>query len=155
MVITLYALIFKRVVLSMKNTEQNPPYNRDVVKKGENILRELVLRSRGMIEYAMVVSPEGLSLFQYLPREYDPDSLSAATIAMIGALTSALGILGKSGYIRLDVALDDGSHLIISPLGDYALVVSTAKSPNLGFVYFIVENFSSRLVRFIKINLKI
>jgi len=139
----------------MENAEQNAPYNRDVIRKGEDILRELVLKSRGMVEYAMVVSPEGLSLFHYLPREYDPDSLSAATIAMIGALTSALGILGKSGYLRLDVALDDGSHLIISPLGDYALVVSTVKSPNLGFVYFIIENFSRKLTQFIKINLKI
>jgi len=139
----------------MENSEHSASRKDDVIERGEDILRQLVLKSRGLIEYAMVVSPEGLSLFHYLPKEYDPDSLSAATIAMIGALTSALGILGKTSYLRLDVELEDGSHLIISPLEDYILVISTTRTPNLGFIYFIIETFSCKLIQFIKSSLKI
>ncbi|RLE84348.1 MAG: hypothetical protein DRJ39_03275 [Thermoprotei archaeon] len=134
--------------MNIKEKENNS--SKDLLTQGESILKKLVMKSRGSIEYAMVVSPEGLSLFHFLPRDVDPDSLSAATIAMVGALMSALGILGKSNYSRLDVELGDGSHIIFSPLNDYVLVISTSKSPNLGLIYLMIDHFVEKLSQLIK-----
>jgi len=127
------------------------PVSERAIRRGEEILKKMVETSGGAIEAALVVGEDGLPIIQHLPSNIDADALSACTLALVGALDSALSLLGSAGFVRLDVRLEDDSHLVITPIGDNnLLVVKTRKSPNLGLVYLLIGKFSAKISQVIE-----
>lgn len=119
------------------------------IELGKVLLEKIIRASGGEIEAAIVVGEDGLSLFYSTSRSMDVDAISACTTALVGALSSGLSLLDQEGFERVDVKLDDSSHLVLVPLNGALLVVKTRPEPNIGLVYLIIEKYKERILELV------
>ena len=119
------------------------------IKLGKALLEEVIRASGGEIEAAIVVGEDGLSLFYSSSKSMDVDAISACATALVGALFSGLSLLDREGFERVDVKLDDSSHLVLVPLNGALLVVKTRPKPNIGLVYLVIEKYKERILELV------
>ncbi len=119
---------------------QEPP-----VESPEGVLKELVQKSLGELERAVLATPDGVVLAVSNPSDFDDiiAALSAAVVAGVGDAFMQYFLLGVR---EVAVELEDGRVVIMRDLGPAVLCLVTRPKPNLGLVYHQLNKHLNRLL---------
>ena len=105
-----------------------------LVESPEGVLKELVQKSLGELERAVLATPDGVVLAVSNSSDFDDiiAALSAAVVAGVGDAFMQYFLLGVR---EVAVELEDGRVVIMRDLGPAVLCLVTRPKPNLGLVY--------------------
>ena len=119
---------------------QEPP-----VENPEGVLKELMQKSLGELERAVLATPDGVVLAVSNPSDFDDiiAALSAAVVAGVGDAFMQYFLLGVR---EVAVELEDGRMVIMRDLGSAVLCLVTRPKPNLGLVYHQLNKHLNRLL---------
>ena len=110
----------------------------------EELLGELVRRSLGELERAVVASQDGLVVAASNPSEID-DVIAALSAAVIAGCDEAFRRYMSSGVGEVVVELRDGRRALIREVGGAVLCLVTRENPNLGLVYYLLDKYAHRI----------
>jgi predicted regulator of Ras-like GTPase activity (Roadblock/LC7/MglB family) len=105
-------------------------------ERAKRVLRELVERSWGELERAILAARDGVLVAASNPSDYD-DLLAALAAALLNGIEDAFIHHFSTGIRGVAVELEDGRRFIVRAVGaagDGALCLVTRPRPNLGLV---------------------
>jgi len=110
----------------------------------EEMLAELVRKSMGELERAVVATQDGVVVAASNPSELD-DLVAALGAAVVAGCDEAFKQHFSAGVSEVMVELDDGRRVLLRGLGDKILCLVTRRSPNLGLVYYLLDRYAGQL----------
>jgi predicted regulator of Ras-like GTPase activity (Roadblock/LC7/MglB family) len=110
-------------------------------ERAQRVLRELVEKSWGELERALVAARDGVLVAASNPSDYD-DILAALGAALINGIEDAFIHYFSTGVRGVEVELKDGRRLIVRAVGvagGGVLCLVTRPRPNLGLIEHLLE----------------
>jgi len=110
-------------------------------RKVQRVLSELVERSWGELERALLAARDGVLVAASNPSDYD-DLLAALGAALINGIEDAFIHYFSTGVRGVAVELEDGRLFIVRAVGaagGCALCLLTRPKPNLGLIEHLLE----------------
>jgi len=110
-------------------------------RKVQRVLRELVEKSWGELERAVLATRDGVLIAASNPSDID-DILAALGAALLNGVEDAFISHFASGVKGVAVELDDGRIFIVRAVGaagSGVLCFLTRPRPNLGLIYHLLE----------------
>jgi len=111
----------------------------------EEVLKELVQRSLGELERAVLATPDGVVLAVSSSSDYD-DMLAALSAAVVAGVGDAFRQHLLLGVRHVTIELEDGRVAIMRDLGSAVLCLVTRPKPNLGLIYHLLGKHESGLL---------
>ena len=115
----------------------------------EPVLNELVQRSFGELERAILATPDGVLIAASNPSDVD-DIVAALGAAVVAGVGDAFKQYFSRGIRDIVVELEDGRFVMIRDLGAAVLCILTKPRPNLGLVYLLADRYSEKIIASIK-----
>ena len=114
-------------------------------KKYEELIRKLVQKSFGQIERCIIASEDGLPLITHGNPDEINEILAAIASPLFAATQDVIKNLEDTEIVKIDVELGNSKHLIIAPLHDNVIAILSSQRPNLGLIYYLLEQLPSKL----------
>jgi len=108
-------------------------------------LKELVRRSLGELERAILATPDGVLVAASNPSELD-DLLAALSAAVVAGVRDAFRRYLLIGVKDVTVELEDGRVVMMRDLGSAVLCLVTRPKPNFGLIYHLLSKYVNRLL---------
>ncbi len=115
----------------------------------ELVLGELVRRSLGELERAILAAPDGVLIAASNPSDVD-DLIAALGAAVVAGVGDAFRQYFSAGVKDVAVELEDGRVVIMRDLGPAVLCLVTRPKPNLGLVYLLLDRYSEKVLASVK-----
>lgn len=111
----------------------------------EELLRELVQKSLGELERAILATPDGIAMAVSNSSDFD-DVVAALGAAVVAGVSDAFRQYFLTNVEYVAIELDDGRMMIAKNLGYAVLCLLTRPRPNLGLVYHLLDRYSAKLL---------
>ena len=108
-------------------------------KDYEEIIKRIVSKSFGQIERCVIASEDGLPLATYGNPDEINEIIAAISAPLFAATQDVIKNLEKTKVIKIDVELTNTKHLVIAPMHNNIIAVLSSQNPNLGLIYYLVE----------------
>jgi len=115
----------------------------------ELVLGEIVKKSLGEVERAILATPDGVLIAASNPSDVD-DIVAALGAAVVAGVGDAFKQYFSRGIRDIVVELEDGRFAMIRDLGAAVLCILTKPRPNLGLVYLLADRYSEKIIASIK-----
>jgi len=115
----------------------------------ELVLGEIVKKSLGEVERAILATPDGVLIAASNPSDVD-DIVAALGAAVVAGVGDAFKQYFSRGIRDIVVELEDGRFVMIRDLGAAVLCILTKPRPNLGLVYLLADRYSEKIIASIK-----
>jgi len=110
----------------------------------ELVLGEIVKKSSGEVERAVLATPDGVLIAASNPSDVD-DLVAALGAAVVAGVGDAFREYFAKGVREVSIELEDGRVVIARDLGAAVLCLATRPKPNLGLVYLLLDRYSEKL----------
>jgi len=104
-----------------------------------DIIKRIVNRSFGQIERCVIASENGLPLATYGNPDEINEIIAAIAAPLFAATQDVINNLEKTRVVKIDVEFTNSKHLIIAPLFNDVIAVLSSRNPNLGLIYYLIE----------------
>lgn len=115
----------------------------------ELVLGEMVKKSLGELERAVLATPDGVLLAASNPSDVD-DIVAALGAAVVAGVGDAFRQYFLTGVKNVVAELEDGRIIMIRDLGSAVLCLITRPRPNLGLVYLLMDRYSEKVLASVK-----
>lgn len=111
----------------------------------ELVLGEMVKKSLGELERAILATPDGVLIGASNPSDID-DIVAALGAAVVAGVGDAFRQYFSTGVRNVVTELEDGRVVMIKDLGTAVLCLITKPRPNLGLVYLLLDRYSEKVL---------
>jgi len=115
----------------------------------ELVLGEMVKKSLGELERAILATPDGVLIAASNPSDID-DIVAALGAAVVAGVGDAFRQYFSTGVKDVTVELEDGRVVVMRDLGSAVLCLVTRPKPNLGLVYLLLDRYSEKVLASVK-----
>ena len=115
----------------------------------ELVLGEMVKKSLGELERAILATPDGVLLAASNPSDID-DIVAALGAAVVAGVGDAFKQYFSTGVRNVVTELEDGRVVMMRDLGAAVLCLVTKPRPNLGLVYLLMDRYSEKVLASVK-----
>ena len=110
----------------------------------ELVLGEMVKKSLGELERAILATPDGVLIAASNPSDID-DIVAALGAAVVAGVGDAFRQYFSTGVKDVTVELEDGRVVVMRDLGDAVLCLVSRPRPNLGLIRLLLDRYSERI----------
>lgn len=110
----------------------------------ELVLGELVKKSLGELERAILATPDGVMVAASNPSDVD-DIVAALGAAVVAGVDEAFKQYFGTGVRDVLVELEDKRVALMRSVGGLVLCLVSKPRPNLGLIYFLLDKYSDRV----------
>ena len=110
----------------------------------EGVLAELVRKSLGELERAVLATPDGVVIAASNPSDVD-DIVAALGAAVVAGVGEAFRQYFESGVKDVLVELNDGRVVLLRELRENVLCLISKSEPNLGLIYYILGKYEQKI----------
>lgn len=111
----------------------------------ELVLGEMVKKSLGELERAILATPDGVLIAASNPSDID-DIVAALGAAVVAGVGDAFRQYFSAGVKDVTVELEDGKIVVMRDLGAAVLCLVTKPRPNLGLVYLLLDRYTEKIL---------
>jgi len=115
----------------------------------ELVLGEMVKKSLGELERAILATPDGVLIAASNPSDID-DIVAALGAAVVAGVGDAFRQYFSAGVKDVTVELEDGKIVVMRDLGAAVLCLVTKPRPNLGLVYLLLDRYTEKILAAVK-----
>jgi len=115
----------------------------------ELVLGEMVKKSLGELERAILATPDGVLIAASNPSDID-DVVAALGAAVVAGVGDAFRQYFSAGVRDVTVELEDGKIVVMRDLGAAVLCLVTKPRPNLGLVYLLLDRYTEKILAAVK-----
>lgn len=115
----------------------------------ELVLGEMVKKSLGELERAILATPDGVLIAASNPSDID-DIVAALGAAVVAGVGDAFRQYFSAGVKDVTVELEDGKIVVVRDLGAAVLCLVTKPRPNLGLVYLLLDRYTEKILAAVK-----
>ncbi len=115
----------------------------------ELVLGEMVKKSLGELERAILATPDGVLIAASNPSDID-DIVAALGAAVVAGVGDAFRQYFSAGVKDVTVELEDGKIVVMRDLGTAVLCLVTKPRPNLGLVYLLLDRYTEKILAAVK-----
>ncbi|MCS7104289.1 MAG: roadblock/LC7 domain-containing protein [Thermofilaceae archaeon] len=110
----------------------------------EVVLGELVKKSMGELERAILATQDGVFLGASNPSDID-DIVAALGAAVVAGVGDAFRQYFSTGVKDVLVELDDHRILLMRDVGGVILCLVSKPKPNLGLIYYLLDKYTDKV----------
>lgn len=115
----------------------------------ELVLGELVKKSLGELERAILATPDGVLVAASNPSDID-DIVSALGAAVVAGVGEAFKQYFSTGVRDVVVELEDRRVVLMRDVGGLVLCLISKPKPNLGLIYFLLDKYTGKIAESVK-----
>ncbi len=110
----------------------------------EQILKELVAKSLGELERAILATPDGVLVAASNPSDID-DIVAALGAAVVAGVGDAFKQYFSTGVKDVLVELEDRRVVLMRDLGGTVLCLISKPRPNVGLIYYLLDKYADKV----------
>ncbi len=110
----------------------------------EVVLGELVKRSMGELERAVLATLDGVVIAASNPSDID-DIVAALGAAVVAGVGEAFRQYFSTGVRDVIVELEDGRIVMLRELKNSVVCLVSKSKPNLGLIYYLLDKYTQRI----------
>ncbi|MEM0023888.1 MAG: roadblock/LC7 domain-containing protein [Thermofilaceae archaeon] len=115
----------------------------------ELVLGELVKKSLGELERAILATPDGVLVAASNPSDID-DIVSALGAAVVAGVGEAFQQYFSTGVRDVLVELKDSRVVLMREIGGLVLCLISKPKPNLGLIYYLLDKYTDKIAASVK-----
>ncbi|MEM1508285.1 MAG: roadblock/LC7 domain-containing protein [Thermofilaceae archaeon] len=110
----------------------------------ETVLGELVKRSMGELERAVLATLDGVTIAASNPSDID-DIVAALGAAVVAGVGEAFRQYFSTGVRDVVVELEDGRIVMLRELKNGVICLVSKSNPNLGLIYYLLDKYTKQI----------
>ena len=115
----------------------------------ELVLGELVKKSLGELERAILATPDGVLVAASNPSDVD-DVVAALGAAVVAGVDEAFKQYFSTGVRDVLVELEDKRVVLMRGVGGFVLCLVSRPKPNVGLIYYLLDKYTEKIASSVK-----